>query len=327
MQAVERGTGGGPDCRPDCPPFRGSAKASDERRTLAMEPARAGLEAGVPGGPAPRRLLVVGHLTEDLTPDGPRLGGAAAFAGLLAHRFGQRVTVLTATDPSFPYLDALAGIQVCRVPSGERTRFQNRYLADGSREQTILSHAAVIPEGAIRRAIRKLPPGSAVLYCPVADELGGAGPLPRPRGTGALAGAVPQGLLRSWDADGRVAVHWREGALARLAGLDFVSLSETELPERGELPVSFVAVTRGRQGAVLRRPGLAAIEIPAIRGIEVDPTGAGDVFAAALFVGLWSAAPAEEAARLAAAAAAISIESPGTAGIPTPDEANARASR
>jgi len=58
----------------------------------------------------------------------------------------------------------------------------------------------------------------------------------------------------------------------------------------------------------------------------VDPTGAGDVFAAALFIGLWSAMPAERAARLAAAAAAISIESPGTEGIQTLEEANARLS-
>lgn len=277
-------------------------------------------------GPDSRRLLVVGHLTEDLTPDGPRLGGAAAFAGLLAHRFGRRVTILTATDPSFPYLDALAGIQVCRVPSPERTRFENRYRADGSREQTILSRAAVIPDVAIRRAVGELPSGSAVLYCPVADEIGSTGPLPRPHGPGALAGAVPQGLLRAPDAAGRVSIRWSQEALARLRGLDFVSLSETELPEHGELVVPFVAITRGRRGAVLRRSGVPATAISATRGVETDPTGAGDVFATALFVGLWSAVPAEDAARLAAAAAAISIESPGTGGIPTLEEANARIS-
>lgn len=268
----------------------------------------------------------MGHLSEDLTPDGPRLGGAAAFGGLLGRRFGQRVTVLTATDPSFPYLDALAEIQLCRVPSPERTRFENRYLADGSREQTILSRAAVIPEADIRRAIRELPPGSAVLYCPVADELGGAGPLPRPRGRGALAGAAPQGLIRRWNAAGQVSTQWSARAFERLAGLDFLSLSEAEFPEGMRLSVPLVAVTRGRHGAVLHRSGCPATGIPATPGAEVDPTGAGDVFAAALFVGLWSGAAAESAARLAAAAAAISIESPGTEGIPTLEEASARLS-
>ena len=285
-----------------------------------------GVGRGTGAGPDSGRLLVVGHLTEDATPGGPRLGGAAAFAGLLAHRFGHRVTVLTATDPSFPWLDALAGIRVCGVPSPERTRFENRYLADGSREQTILSRAALIPEAEIRHAVDQLPPGSAVLYCPVADELGGAGPLPRPRGPGALAGAVPQGLVRRWDAAGRVSVQWSPETLARLAGLDFVSVSETELPECQDLPVPLVAVTRGSRGAVLHPSDLPATGIPALRSAEADPTGAGDVFAAALFVGLWKATPAEDAARLAAAAAAISIESPGTEGIPMLAEANARIS-
>lgn len=65
------------------------------------------------------RLLVVGHLTEDRTPEGPRLGGAAAFAGLLAHRFGAPVMILTATDAAFPHLAALAGI-TGRMAAGNR---------------------------------------------------------------------------------------------------------------------------------------------------------------------------------------------------------------
>ena len=268
----------------------------------------------------------MGHLTEDLTPEGPRLGGAAAFAGLLARRFGAPTTILTAVDAAFPYLDALTGIRVDRVHSPDRTRFQNLYRKDGSREQTIVSRAATIPESELRRAVTGLPPGSAVLYAPVADELGGTGPLPRPRGRGALAGAAPQGLIRRRDDAGRVSTHWTARALARLAGLDFLSLSETEFPEGMGLPAPVVAVTRGRRGVLLRRSGFPAAEIPAAPGAEVDPTGAGDVFAAALCIGLWNGAPAARAARLAAAAAAISIKSPGTRGVPTLAEASARIS-
>ena len=268
----------------------------------------------------------MGHVTEDETPEGPRLGGGAAFGGLLAHRFEAPVTILTAVDDAFPYLGALAGIEVRRIPSPDRTRFENRYRRDGSREQTILSRAAMIPEPTVRRAVRELPPRSAVLYAPVADEIGGTAPLPRPPGPGALAGAVPQGLLRRWDSAGRVSARWSREALGSLAGLDFVSVSETEVPERGDLPVPLVAVTRGRRGAILRRAGLPPLDVPAVRGVEVDPTGAGDVFAAALFIGLWRALPVEEAARWAAAAAAISVESPGTAGIPALEEVSARLS-
>ena len=275
---------------------------------------------------APPRVLVVGHLTEDRTREGPRLGGAAAFAGLLAHRFGAPTTILTAADAAFPFLDALAGIRILRLPSDGRTRFDNHYRKDGTRRQRILGRAAEIPESALRRTVAALPPGSAVLYAPVARELGGSGTLPRPSGEGSFAAAAPQGLLRRWDAEGRVAVSRPDGLADRLAALDLVSLAEAELPEAAPLPVPLLAITRGRRGALLRRPGLPDEEAPPAPAAETDPTGAGDVFAAALFVSLWRGLPLRRAAGLAAAAAAISVEFPGTAGVPTLEQAAARVS-
>ena len=269
---------------------------------------------------------MVGHLTEDLTPEGPRLGGATAFAGLLARGFGHPVTILTAIDPAFPHLGDLAGISLRRVRSAKRTRFQNRYQPDGSREQTLLSRAAEIPAAAIRDAVRELAPGSAVLYCPVANELEGSGPLPRPPGRGVLAGTIPQGFFRRWNAAGRVSVRWPAGIPQRLAGLDFASVSETEFPEQMSLCVPLLAVTSGRRGATLRRPSHPPLPVPASPAAEVDPTGAGDVFATALFVGLWRALPLEQAAGLAAAAAALSVEGTGTAGVPTLAQTRARIS-
>ena len=270
------------------------------------------------------RILVVGHLTEDLTPDGPRIGGAAAFAGILAYRFGAPVTILTATDAAFPYLDALAGIPVHRLPSPQRSRFENRYREDGTREQTMLSRAAVIPKAEVQRAVGALPPGSAVFYGPVADELEGADPLPRPPGSGAFAGSAPQGLLRRWDPQGRISVGWARGVSERLAELDLISISESELPAETDPRIPILAITRGRRGAVIRRRGHPDTEVPAAPGAEVDPTGAGDVFAAALLVSLWRGLSVERAGPLAAAAAAVSVESPGTRGVPTLEEATAR---
>lgn len=266
----------------------------------------------------------MGHLTEDLTEEGPRLGGAAAFAGLLAHRFGASTTILTAADAAFPFLDALAGIRLVRLPSADRTRFENRYRRDGRREQWIHSRAAVIPESAQRRAAAELPPGSAILYAPVAQELGGAGPLRRSAGAGSLAGAIPQGLLRRWDAAGRVSVSWPRGLARRLVGLDLISLADEEVEDEILPPVPVLALTRGRDGAVLRRRGLPDLAFPAATASEVDPTGAGDVFAAALFLSLWRGVALEASARLAAAAAAITVESPGVVGVPTLEAAIGR---
>ncbi len=44
----------------------------------------------------PVDYLVIGHLTEDLTPAGPRLGGTAAFSALTARALGLRVGVVSA---------------------------------------------------------------------------------------------------------------------------------------------------------------------------------------------------------------------------------------
>lgn len=295
---------------------------------------RAGGEYGNP--PDGRlRAVVVGHLTEDLTPDGPRLGGAAAYAGLLLSRWGAAVRLLTAVDDGFPFFGDLAGIALDRIESPERTRFENRYLPDGTRRQRLLSRAAPIPAAAVREAVGALPPGSLAVFAPVTSELTRVGPLPRPPGPGALAAAIPQGLLRRVDGRTRsVSLAAAGGFAGRLAGMDLVCLGDEESRAAGArswldaAPAErnpMLAVTRGAAGAALLRRGAPDLRVPAIRATAADPTGAGDVFAAALAFGLWRRdSPPEEAARLAAAAAALTVESPGTAGIPTRAAAAAR---
>ena len=292
------------------------------------------------------RVLVIGHLGEDRTPAGPRLGGAAAYAGLLFHRWGLPTEILTAADAGFPFLEGLAGIALTRRDSPTRTVFENRYRADGSREQRLRSRAAPIPESAVRRAVAALPPGSAVLYAPIADELPGAGPLPRPVGAGSFAAAVPQGMLRRADPEtGRITLAAPDDLARRLSGLDLVCLSEEEVriaglrsADDGRLAADRgprrppLAITKGAAGAVLLGPSPPApaeaaprpIVVPAFPAKAVDPTGAGDVFAAALLSGLHRGETPRDAARLAAAAAALTVEAPGVAGIPGRAEAEAR---
>jgi sugar/nucleoside kinase (ribokinase family) len=53
---------------------------------------------------------------------------------------------------------------------------------------------------------------------------------------------------------------------------------------------------------------------------EVDPTGAGDIFAAAFFARLYATRDPWEAARFAVQMSAISVTRPGIAGVPTHEE-------
>ena len=78
----------------------------------------------------PVDYLVIGHLSCDITPDGPRLGGTAAYAALTAHALGLRVGVVTAWGGEVP-LDALDGVKVQIVPTQRSTTFENKNTPTG----------------------------------------------------------------------------------------------------------------------------------------------------------------------------------------------------
>ncbi|NTW02127.1 MAG: ribokinase, partial [Oscillochloris sp.] len=68
----------------------------------------------------------------------------------------------------------------------------------------------------------------------------------------------------------------------------------------------------------------APYQIPAFSAQEHDPTGAGDVFAAALLLRLYETHDPIHSALFASAAAACAVEGPGVVAIPTRDHVLAR---
>jgi len=88
--------------------------------------------------------------------------------------------------------------------------------------------------------------------------------------------------------------------------------------------VPLVVVTCGASGAVLFRDGQVPQEFPGYPAHEVDPTGAGDVFAAAFLVKLYRTGDALLAMDFANRVAACSIEQVGVDGIPTSQAVLAR---
>jgi sugar/nucleoside kinase (ribokinase family) len=101
---------------------------------------------------------------------------------------------------------------------------------------------------------------------------------------------------------------------------------DPELVARLVADVPVVAFTHGARGCELfaggrrRRIGVHPAD-------EVDPTGAGDAFAAAFFLALARGADPVEAARLGAAAGSIVVEGRGGEALPRVGEAWARAGR
>ncbi len=140
-----------------------------------------------------------------------------------------------------------------------------------------------------------------------------------------FVGLTPQGWMRRWDEEGRVTPGPWEEANVLLPRASAVVLSEEDiggdeaLAARWAARIRLLVVTRGAQGCTLYLGGQAH-HLPAFPASEVDPTGAGDIFAAVFFVRLWLGDTPLRAARLANCIAAASVTRPGLSGTPTPTD-------
>jgi sugar/nucleoside kinase (ribokinase family) len=229
---------------------------------------------------------------------------------------------VTRLAPDFVPPEALHDIAVARSDSAQTTTFENTYPG-GRREQRLLALADPIEPEDVPPDWRS---ASIVHLGPVARELDSRFASLFP---GALLGVTPQGWLRDWDASRRVGPRvWLE-ARDILPQVDVLVLSEEDL--NGDLDlmtdyaalVRFAVLTRGSLGCVVYADGHAQ-GVPGFPAHAVDPTGAGDVFAAAFFIRLQETGDAIAAARFANAAGALAVQAPGIAGIPTRDQVTAR---
>jgi sugar/nucleoside kinase (ribokinase family) len=139
-------------------------------------------------------------------------------------------------------------------------------------------------------------------------------------------GLTPQGWLRTWDSEGRVSfTEWPEASFvlqsanAAVISIEDVRGNESIVEEMAS-SVRVLAVTEGANGARLYWNGdLRRFRPPKM--VEVDPTGAGDIFAAAFFIRLSVTRDPWEAARFATQLASLSVTRKGINGVPTAAEA------
>lgn len=286
------------------------------------------------------QFLTLGHVTRDLHPDGSfSLGGTVTFAALTAYRLGLVAGMITRASPDLikelpRFLPDLAIAR--KGPTAVTTTFINQYN-QGFRTQYLSAKADPIETTNVPLSWRNAP---IVLMGPVAQEISPEIVALFPRRPGAIIAATPQGWLRRWDADGRVWPTPWETAEQILPMLDVLILSHDDLlpfanDNRQEadvmlhewsMHVPLLVATDGRHGATLFRHGVVR-HFPAYSAQEVDPTGAGDVFAAAFLTALYRHGDAERAVDFANCAASFSIEREGAQGIPTMEMVMARMKR
>lgn len=267
--------------------------------------------------------LLLGHITRDVLPDGTFTpGGTALYAARTAHLLGKRVAVVSA--PAELPTDWPDEIQIAFQPSPAPPTFENRYTPSG-RQQILHAAAAPIQLDSIPAAWRAAP---VVHLGPVLAETPEQLVHVFPQ---ALIGVTPQGWMRVWDATLPALVRYQpwHPAAALLERIDALVLSIEDVQDDEALVASYarhcrlVALTRGARGATLFINGQPHA-IPAFPATERDPTGAGDVFAAALLVRLHETDDPLTAARFAACVAAASVEGHGTSAIPNCGEIEQR---
>lgn len=268
-------------------------------------------------------FLVVGHITKDVQADGYTIGGTVTYSSLTARNLGRRAAILTAAGPDLDAQELLRGVMTVRLPSPATTTFQNLY-PDGHRVQYLRAVAAPIPASAVPPAWRHTP---VVHLGPLTQEL--TPDLARIF-EGSLIGVTPQGWMRQWDGTGRVSFkHW-ESAAEVLSVADVLVYSEEDVAHAPELIdvyaelARIMVVTRSAQGADLYYRGRVKHFPAFVPAAEVDPTGAGDVFAAAFLLKLHDTGDAELATHFANCVASFCVEKPGVLGIPTREQVEER---
>jgi sugar/nucleoside kinase (ribokinase family) len=265
------------------------------------------------------RLLALGHVSRDRRPGGDVLGGSVTYGTLAAKKLGWEVAILTSAGPDFEPERELAGIPVFLRRSSATTRFVNEYDEDGARRQAVTARADDVGLDPLPDSWRD---PDALLLGPLVGELAGVGAAALAAG---CVGAIAQGYVRAVDASGQVSAREWARPERDLLGVHVLFLSEHDLPEADARArellahVPMIALTRGWRGlTLLTRQG--AHEVPSLPRPEVDPTGAGDVFAAAFLVRYQETGDPLEAAAFGACAASCAVEGVGATTLGDRDE-------
>ena len=262
--------------------------------------------------------LVIGHITRDLVEGGSRPGGTVLYSGITAQRMGLHVAMFTSC-PEDLLPEEVDDFEIINQPTKNITTFKNIYSSSG-REQYLVEKAqdldiSLVPENWKKVKIIQLGPVVGEINPEFDQQL--------------LSFSICyslQGWLRDWDENGKIHyippedINLPEGikTAAFLSIEDLGNNRETIDQLRKDFP--FLVLTKGYEGAEIFL-GEEIFTIMAEPAIEKDPTGAGDIFAAA-FIIYWVLREKSivESAELASKFAAISVTRPGLKGIPTVEE-------
>lgn len=257
--------------------------------------------------------LIVGDVTKDVLAGSTRPGGTALYAAAMALKLGYDARLVTAARPE----DApdLKGLQVSLVPSSVTTTFRHERSA-GARKMWLMDsgapiHGSDIPQDWRNSTVWHLAPVFHEVSADVLDVISDE----------SFVGVTLQGFLRGAGSDGEVEPRMAD-VEAIVDRANAIVLSSEDVPDASRLAQEWalrgtlVVVTHGSEGSEIFTAG-HRVKIAALPSRTVDDTGAGDVYATALFTCLHQKDEPTVAASFASAAAALSLESSDVHDLPT----------
>jgi sugar/nucleoside kinase (ribokinase family) len=254
-------------------------------------------------------FVAIGHVTLDRFGESTRPGGSALYAAVTAHRLGLSVGLLTSHGDDFPLEVIPPKIEVISIPADETTVFEHRH-EPGGRVSHVRSVASPLTTADVPEDWRD---AALTLLAPVVDEVD---PMIATLFTDGAVGAAAQGWVRQVTPDGLVIPRPWQSPESLLQSVQALFLSREDiLGQEAEviewfqrMPVG--VLTADRVGALLFVNG-ERYEVQPRPAREVDPTGAGDVFAATFLIQYQRDGDAWQAAAAAACAGSLAVEGEG----------------
>ena len=262
--------------------------------------------------------MTVGHVTRDANQSRWQFGGTVFYSSLTAQHLGMRVTAVTrmGAEDGDTLSVSHRGVHWLPKPSPASTVMRNTY-----RRGNRIQHAPVIAPPLDRADFAGLRTEFAVVHlAPIAGELS---PDLLPHVPPAdLTGLTGQGMLRRVGIDGRVhGQSWPDPG-EFLEAIDVLVLSDEDIRIDSEgglnhlrrVPIG--VLTQGHQPVRVFSAG-REFETPVRAIVGGQRTGAGDVFAATLFVALHRTGALGASSQAAATLATRWVESASAKSFPT----------
>lgn len=254
-------------------------------------------------------ILFIGHLCHDLHDGAHILGGTVSYASLMANQLEKKTAILTSVGKDFKFYKLFKKnkIKLINKPAKKTTVFENIYK-NKTRHQYLHARSKTLYTPDISDRIKNTP---IILFGPIANEIdfGLLNKFPH-----AIKAATIQGWLRKWNKKGRV--DFTEMDWQQLNHLDIVFLSIDDIKsdktilKKIKKRVPIVVMTKGAKGANVFFKNKKK-KFPAFPVKEVDPTGAGDIFATSFLIKYAATKNIKKASAFAHAAASYVVENVG----------------